>query len=329
MTPLQLAAVKALRNKKIRRLIISLVIGLVLLPVLLLFMIVTAITSSLHILMPPENALQADVYYQSIQSVRFSYGISNDFPTPIVKMIHFNMTGDLSDDKGEIQSFVKAYFVDSEEVEVPYTGELMDGREPEYETVYFFKDLTALLGELTGPSFGFAQEDVEFIQVLYFASVGGGNGGDIPQLQGKYPMPVNGTISSGFGNRIDPLNGEYFLHPALDIVPVWHSPVSAIADGVVVKVNISSIYGNNVTIAHNHDGERFTTFSAHLSRVDVAEGQAVQQGDIIGLEGGDQENDPNPGRTTGHHLHFEVWLGHSRETAVDPGLYLKSMGEHS
>lgn len=331
MNLLQLLALKALQNKKIRRFLLAGLLFLLLLPLLLLFMIVSSITAALHILLPPVETLPEDLYYQAIQAVRVELEIENDFPVPIVKLVYFNMNGDLSNSKDELRAFIQNFFVDFQQVEV--SRENMEGGskdedeeegkiETEYEIIYYFKDLTALLGELPGPPFHFAQEDIEFIQALYFASLDGGDGEEFPLLSGKYPMPVQGSISSGFGNRVDPLNGKYYLHPALDIVPVWHAPVATIADGVVVAVEISSDYGNCITVAHRQGEDSFTTFYAHLSQVDVSPGQSLRQGDRIGLEGGDQKNDPNPGRTTGHHLHFELWLGDSRAAAVDPARWL-------
>lgn len=328
MNLLQILALKALRNKKIRRFLLAGLLFLLLLPLLLLFMTVSSITAALYTLMPPEAALPEDIYYQAVQAVRAELDIANDFPVPIVKLVHFNRTGDLSNDRSEIEAFVQGAFVDSQVIEVSGGNRADDAdggedaeaeeTEPEYKIIYYFKDLTSLLGELPGPPFHFAQEDIEFIQALYFASLGGGDGEELPLLSGKYPMPVRGTISSGFGNRVDPLNGKYYLHPALDIVPTWHAPVAAIADGTVTAVEVSSDYGNCVTVSHRVGGDSFTTFYAHLSQVDVSPGQTLRQGDVIGLEGGDQKSDPNPGRTTGHHLHFELWLGDSRAAAVDP-----------
>lgn len=50
-----------------------------------------------------------------------------------------------------------------------------------------------------------------------------------------------------------------------------------------------------------------------------------KQGEVVGLEGGDQNADPNPGYTTGHHLHFEIRKGIDRKTAVNPLDYLSGL----
>jgi murein DD-endopeptidase MepM/ murein hydrolase activator NlpD len=60
-----------------------------------------------------------------------------------------------------------------------------------------------------------------------------------------------------------------------------------------------------------------------MSRIDVEVGDIVEQGDVIGLEGGDQAVDPNPGRTTGHHLHFEMRSASGWMNYVNPHDYLE------
>ena len=139
-----------------------------------------------------------------------------------------------------------------------------------------------------------------------------------------YPMPLNGSITSEHGNRPDPFNSSRTeFHNGIDIVGAWHANVIAVAAGVVERVNTAaSDYGNNILIKHTkEDGAVFYSFYAHLSQIYMFEGQTVMQGAVIGLEGGDPENDPNPGRTTGHHLHFEIRTP-GQNDAVDPKIYL-------
>lgn len=54
------------------------------------------------------------------------------------------------------------------------------------------------------------------------------------------------------------------------------------------------------------NGATFYSLYAHLSKLDVKVNQRVKSGQIIGKEGGDPGKDPNPGYSTGHHLHFEI-----------------------
>ena len=57
-------------------------------------------------------------------------------------------------------------------------------------------------------------------------------------------------------------------------------------------------YGNCIEVKHNIDGEIFYSFYAHLSRINVVNGQQVTQGTVIALEGGDPKTDPNAGTST-------------------------------
>lgn len=146
---------------------------------------------------------------------------------------------------------------------------------------------------------------------------------------GTYPMPIGGIITSEYGNRIHPITGKRSFHSGIDISGAGHSNIISIANGKVISVDVDKIYGNNITIHHilyeeTEDEEiieiNFYTFYAHLSRVDVIEGQEVKQGNVIGLEGGNPDADPNPGLSTGHHLHFEVW--NKKRESVNPISYL-------
>jgi len=104
----------------------------------------------------------------------------------------------------------------------------------------------------------------------------------------------------------------------------------SIADGTVERVNISvNGYGNNILIKHTkEDGSVFYSFYAHLSQIYMFEGQAVKQGAVIGLEGGNPEKDPNPGRTAGHHLHFEIRAPGPNDI-VDPSTYIFKQEEET
>ena len=68
-------------------------------------------------------------------------------------------------------------------------------------------------------------------------------------------------------------------------------------------------------------GKRYFTFYAHLARIDVIKGQEVTQGSVIGIQGGDPKRDPNPGYSTGSHLHFEIRMSVSGDY-LDPKDYL-------
>lgn len=122
--------------------------------------------------------------------------------------------------------------------------------------------------------------------------------------------PVNGSISSRFGRRIDPFTGKLAFHSGLDIKADVGSKVMATANGVVVRATYDSKYGRYVMIDH---GNGFKTVYGHNSKLLVKVGQHVVRGQVISLVG-------NSGRSTGPHLHYEVRY---KNRVVDPRSYVK------
>lgn len=110
-----------------------------------------------------------------------------------------------------------------------------------------------------------------------------------------YPV-VFKRISSGFGKRIDPLNGQSAFHDGLDLSGIPGSKVKATADGTVAERGHNDTYGWYVRIDH---GNGFSTMYAHNSKILARWGAKVKRGDAIALLG-------NTGRSTGPHLHYEV-----------------------
>ncbi len=121
--------------------------------------------------------------------------------------------------------------------------------------------------------------------------------------------PVRGTISAGFGQRMDPFSGEGAFHPGLDISAPAGTDVEATADGIVFYAGPDSGYGNEVLIDH---GYGIKTKYGHLSKIYVVVGQEVRRGQGIGAVG-------MTGKTTGPHLHYEVLV---QETPVNPFKFL-------
>ena len=109
--------------------------------------------------------------------------------------------------------------------------------------------------------------------------------------------PVVGVITDGFGPRIDPLTHQPAFHDGLDISAAVGTVISAPADGIVVYAGRDSSYGRVLRIDH---GYGYTTLYAHLDRFLVKEGVRVTRGQPIGKVG-------ISGRSTGPHLHYEVW----------------------
>lgn len=111
--------------------------------------------------------------------------------------------------------------------------------------------------------------------------------------------PVSDSdVGSPFGFRIDPITGRTALHTGLDFPANTGAPILAAAGGVVVVQQYHPAYGNMVEVDHGND---LITRYAHASRVLVKKGDLVKRGQHIADVG-------STGRSTGPHLHFEVWV---------------------
>lgn len=104
------------------------------------------------------------------------------------------------------------------------------------------------------------------------------------------------TLSSGYGMRRDPLSGDRLFHTGIDLQAPEGTPVYATADGVVQSAERRENYGNIIELTH---GYNYASRYAHLSEINVKEGEKVKRGDIIGRVG-------STGRSTEPHLHYEV-----------------------
>jgi murein DD-endopeptidase MepM/ murein hydrolase activator NlpD len=129
----------------------------------------------------------------------------------------------------------------------------------------------------------------------------------IPQV---VPASIE-AITSGFGYRRDPFNGQGAMHSGIDFKGPIGSPIFAAGPGRVAFAGQKSGYGNAIEITH---GNGMLTRYAHLSRIDVIIGQDVAAGATIGGLG-------NTGRSTGPHLHFEVRIN---DRAVNPRPFLEA-----
>jgi murein DD-endopeptidase MepM/ murein hydrolase activator NlpD len=110
--------------------------------------------------------------------------------------------------------------------------------------------------------------------------------------------PVDTPVrSSPFGERTDPFTGQAAFHPGQDFAGRYGEAIHVTAPGVVSFVGQRSGYGNCVEVDH---GYGFKTRYGHLSGFVVGVGTPVKTGDVIGRMG-------STGRSTGVHLHYEVW----------------------
>jgi murein DD-endopeptidase MepM/ murein hydrolase activator NlpD len=129
--------------------------------------------------------------------------------------------------------------------------------------------------------------------------------------------PVHGSqfeITSDFGPRIDPFTHRIGFHPGLDFGGPWGSTIAATAPGTIVWAGPRGGYGNMVEIDH---GYGFRTRYGHLSAVLVRVGAKVVKGSPIGKLG-------STGRSTGPHVHYEVWLA---DVLRDPSKFIEA-GRH-
>lgn len=121
-----------------------------------------------------------------------------------------------------------------------------------------------------------------------------------------FPAPYGGDLMQAYSAE----------HPAWDIAGDIGSPVVAASDGVVTQVQVwdgsedttgAMSYGNMIQIKH---GEELTTLYAHLSEINVQEGDTVVRGQRIGRIG-------DTGNAIGSHLHFEFITSDGRKVNPD------------
>jgi murein DD-endopeptidase MepM/ murein hydrolase activator NlpD len=129
-----------------------------------------------------------------------------------------------------------------------------------------------------------------------------------------YRPTNNPALSSSYGVRFDPFTHRPAFHSGLDFPGSFYTPIMATAPGVISFVGVRSGYGNVVEIDH---GNGFKTRYAHLQAASVRVGQRVAIGQRIAAMG-------STGRSTGPHLHYEVWVN---GRAQNPNRFLKA-GEY-
>lgn len=105
------------------------------------------------------------------------------------------------------------------------------------------------------------------------------------------------AVTSAFGWRTHPIDGEEKFHTGVDLAEEYGTPIGAIWGGKVVFSGAYGGYGNVVVIDH---GNNVITLYGHCAELTVQAGQVVAQGDLIGYVG-------SSGYSTGPHLHLELW----------------------
>ncbi len=127
-----------------------------------------------------------------------------------------------------------------------------------------------------------------------------------------YCTPVCGTLTSNFGYREHPVEGEERFHYGVDLAADTGTAISCFADGTVTAVGESSSYGRYCIVTHEGG---YSTLYAHCSRVTASSGTAVKEGQKIAEVG-------ESGMATGPHLHFEL---HRDGTYLNPIYYVSAV----
>jgi murein DD-endopeptidase MepM/ murein hydrolase activator NlpD len=137
------------------------------------------------------------------------------------------------------------------------------------------------------------------------------------QMQQSMPIfaPVDlfqTRLSSYFGYRTDPVWGGRQFHKGIDLSGKTGQPIHTSGDGVVLTSRYSGGgYGNMVEVDH---GFGYTTIYAHLSKINVIEGQKLKRGDKVGELG-------STGKSIGPHLHYEIRL---KNNPQNPLIYFEN-----
>lgn len=138
--------------------------------------------------------------------------------------------------------------------------------------------------------------------------LGGSQSEVVPLDRGERPtLPVSGQIRSGMGGRIDPITGQQGRHNGIDIAAAAGTPIRPTASGTVVKNDYQVGGAGNYVVLRHDDGSQSKYFHMQ-SRSKLDEGDRVEAGSVIGLVG-------STGKSTGPHLHYELWKDGS---PVDP-----------
>ena len=165
--------------------------------------------------------------------------------------------------------------------------------EKETETVAVFNESEKISEEQTQEEMPTGGIDLEFssletLEGICFDDVDTG-------IEMSVPLKEY-VITSPFGYRFSPINGETGVHTGLDMAADYGQSIYAVADGIVVDSAWDNSYGNYVKILHANNT---VTIYAHCSSLCVDEGEKVSAGDRVARVG-------STGASTGNHLHFEI-----------------------
>lgn len=147
---------------------------------------------------------------------------------------------------------------------------------------------------------------------------------EFPSPAGIRPFiePVNGhPVSQRFGENVASYP-EYNGHPGIDYACPEGTPAAAPAGGTVMTSGADPAYpGRGLHAVIDHGGG-LTSYLMHLSRTIAVPGEAVAQGDSVGLSG-------NTGWSSGPHLHWglrdDAQMQNGRRGFIDPAPLLQQV----
>jgi murein DD-endopeptidase MepM/ murein hydrolase activator NlpD len=128
------------------------------------------------------------------------------------------------------------------------------------------------------------------------------------------PVSVAYRYTSPYGVRVDPFTKRPSMHMGVDLAAYRDAPIVSTGPGKISFAGARSGYGLLVEVDHGHG---FKSRYGHLRSITVSKGDSVDNGDLVGRMG-------STGRSTGDHLHYEVWYNGK---PYDPNKFLKA-GRH-
>ncbi|UFJ41353.1 M23 family metallopeptidase [Brevibacillus humidisoli] len=282
------------------------VIGLIFLPFVLFYVMISSAISVLHV--PAIEPSQMDFYKNAVDAIQKDTGVRTEWQELVaIDAVRFNQDFQKASPTGARRLARKFIRIEKE------TNE-----KGEVETHYYKKSLETVVEEMIQDGL-LVEGDLQRIKQYLLLPWDTGGVGSLPD--GYVPVPSEGglvfpvvgqwVVTDGFHERINPVTGRYEFHRGIDLAAESGTPVVAARAGKIVFADENGSAGNEVKIDH---GDGTKTRYLHLDSIMVRRGQFVEAGELIGSVG-------STGRSTGPHLHFEF---HVNGRPVDPAFYLFS-----
>lgn len=122
-----------------------------------------------------------------------------------------------------------------------------------------------------------------------------------------FGIPIEGTVTSYFGEILDPVTGKTKYHGGIDIETTDNAVIRAVEDGEVIEVSEDPMYGKYIKLYHLGN---ITSIYAHCSEILVTKDMKLKKGEIMGSVGNNEIS-------VGSHLHFEIWKDERPQNPLD------------